>query len=191
MARESASVSVTAADPDAQRSVLETLLEEYHTWLTAEAREWAVERAPTSETEATEPLPDEEGYDPAAAAAEDVATLADPEAGAEGFLADYEGNPAGVVLLYGVSEGMVEIKRLYVRPEHRGAGVGRALCRATIDAAAERGYGTVGLTTPPWSEGAHALYEGLGFEYTEPYPETKLPEHLHGEALFMKRTLTP
>lgn len=191
MTREPESVSITAVDPSGEHPALETLLTEYHTWLAASACEWAAEREPAEvEENATDPLPDEGEYDPAAAAAEDVETLGDPGA-PQGFLAIHDGNVGGVVLLYGVSEAMAEIKRLYVRPGYRGKGLGRALCRATIDAASEDGYKSVGLTTPPWSEGAHALYETLGFEYTDPYPETKLPDRLHEEALFMQRALTP
>jgi GNAT superfamily N-acetyltransferase len=184
MAQESECIAVTTADPQTQRSALETLLEEYHAWLASEAREWAAKQE-----SATAALP-EEGYDPTTGAAEDVETLADPGSDVRGFLASYEGEAAGVVLLYGVSEGMAELKRLYVRPTYREHGIGRALCRAAIEAADERGYGTVGLTTPPWSEGAHALYEDLEFAYTGPYPETKLPEHLHEDALFMQRDLS-
>lgn len=191
MSREADSISIAAVDSDEQRSALETLLTEYHTWLATEAREWAAERKATPEGEGTDPLPNDGEYDPAAAAAEDVVTLGDTDAHAQGFLAFHEGAAGGVVLLYGVSAAMAEIKRLYVRPEFRGKGFGRALCRATIDAAGEEGYERIGLTTPPWSEGAHALYEGLGFEYIDPYPETMLPEHLHGEALFMQRSLAP
>ena len=192
MAREPGSISVIAADPHAHRPVLETLLEEYHTWLATEAREWAAERESETgiEGDAAELLPNDEGYDPAAASTEDGATIAGSDADARAFLAADGKDASGVVLLYGVSTGMAEIKRLYVRPERRGEGVGRALCRAAIDSARARGYERIGLTTPPWSEGAHALYEELGFEYTEPYPETKLPAHLHDEALFMQRPLT-
>jgi GNAT superfamily N-acetyltransferase len=184
MAQESESIAVAAADPDARRSALETLLEEYHAWLASEAREWAAER------ESNEPALPEESYDPATEAIEDRGTLADPEADAEGFLAFHEGEAAGVVLLYGVSGEMAELKRLYVRPAHRGEGIGRALCRAAIEAAGEQEYRRVGLTTPPWSQGAHALYEELDFAYTDPYPETKLPTHLHEDALFMQRELS-
>lgn len=184
MTQESESIAVTAADPDAQRSALKTLLEEYHAWLASEAREWAAEQEST-----TAALPEEE-YDPAAEAVEDRETLADPDADVQEFLAFYEGDAAGVVLLYGVSGEMAEFKRLYVRPAYREHGIGRALCRAAIEAAGEQGYGTVGLTTPPWSEGAHALYEDLEFGYTDPYPETKLPAHLHENALFMRRELS-
>ena len=190
MSRGSEAVSVAAVDPNDQGSALETLLTEYHTWLAQEACEWAADRdAAGAGTDATEPLPNDGEYDPPAAAAEDGATITDPEADAWAFLARNDGDAAGVVFLYGVSKDMAEIKRLYVRPEHRGEGVGRALCQAAIDAASEGRYRQVGLTTPPWSKGAHALYEELAFEYTDPYPETALPEKLHDDALFMQRAL--
>ncbi|PSP73540.1 hypothetical protein BRC86_08980 [Halobacteriales archaeon QS_3_64_16] len=184
MIQESESIAVTAVDPDARRSALETLLEEYHAWLASEAQEWATEQEST-----TAALP-EEGYDPTTEAIEDVETLTDPDGDVQGFLASYEGDAVGVVLLYGVSKEMAELKRLYVRPTYREHGIGRVLCRAVIETAGEQEYRRVGLTTPPWSGGAHALYEDMEFAYTDPYPETKLPEHLHEDALFMQRELS-
>ena len=194
MSRESGSISVVAAGPNAHRASLQELLKRYQTWLATSAREWTDERASTDEkgemaetSDSSTPI--DEGYDPADAAADDVRTIADPDTDARAFLASYDGNAAGVALCYGVSDDMAELKRLYVRPAYRESGLGRGLCEAVIEAAAEQGYERVGLTTPPWSESAHVLYEALDFEYTGPYPETKLPERFHEEALFMQRHL--
>jgi ribosomal protein S18 acetylase RimI-like enzyme len=107
-----------------------------------------------------------------------------------GWLAFRGDEPAGCVLLYGVADDKAELKRLYVRPEHRGYGLGRALTETAVDVVAERGYGTLTLTTPPWSDKAHALYDSLGFERTEAYPETRLPEQYHDDAIFMQLDLT-
>jgi GNAT superfamily N-acetyltransferase len=194
VSRESGSISVVAADPNAHRASLQELLERYQTWLATSAREWTAERTSTDEegemaetSDSSTPIDEE--YDPADAAADDVRTIADPDTDARAFLASYDGNAAGVALCYGVSDEMAELKRLYVRPAYRESGLGRGLCEAVVEAAAEQGYERVGLTTPPWSESAHVLYEALDFEYTGPYPETKLPERFHEEALFMQRHL--
>lgn len=62
-----------------------------------------------------------------------------------------------------------EMKRLYVQPDCRGLGVGRALAEAILDAARNAGYSHVLLDTLSDMESARALYEELGFVEIPPY----------------------
>lgn len=62
-----------------------------------------------------------------------------------------------------------EIRRLYVRPAHRGLGLGRRLTEAQMDFARMRGYSCMLLDTLSDMEAARALYEDLGFEEIPPY----------------------
>jgi GNAT superfamily N-acetyltransferase len=54
------------------------------------------------------------------------------------------------------------LEDLFVRPEHRDAGIGRALLTALADIARERGCGRFEWAVLDWNESAIRFYEGLG-----------------------------
>ncbi|KAL4809314.1 acyl-CoA N-acyltransferase [Aspergillus unguis] len=74
-------------------------------------------------------------------------------------------------------EKQCEMKRLYVTPEARGTGVGKALVVAVVQRARELGYNVMKLDTlPSRMQGAIQLYKRIGFVETEPYYETPMKE---------------
>ncbi len=59
------------------------------------------------------------------------------------------------------------LAELYVAPDHRGSGLGRALLRACVERARERGCDVIDLATSEDDVAARHLYEAAGFRRTE------------------------
>jgi carbonic anhydrase len=100
------------------------------------------------------------------------------------LLAADGGRAAGCVGLRRLSEGVCEMKRLYVVPEFRRSGAGRALAEAVVAEARELGYARMRLDTMLSMTRAQALYRSLGFVEIDPYNEKT-----RDEAVFMELEL--
>ena len=113
------------------------------------------------------------------------------------MLALVGGEPAGVLGLQPVPEGCRiagvgaeragELKRLFVRPEFRRFGVGRALMERAETEARVRGYDGLVLTTnADMMPLAQPLYESLGYVEAAPYRDDMLWPDLR----WMRKELT-
>ena len=85
------------------------------------------------------------------------------------FVSRVDGNPAGCggIKLFGKDYG--ELKRMYVRPQFRGHGLGRKMLSRLEDLAREHGINTVRLETGVDQTEAIAMYERAGYERIPPF----------------------
>jgi putative acetyltransferase len=101
------------------------------------------------------------------------------------FLALSDGQAAGSIALRKLSDGICEMKRLFVRDEFRGRQIGVGLIEKLIAEARGIGYEKMRLDTfPPKMGRAVKLYEAYGFCRIEPYYHNP-----HGETLFLELAL--
>lgn len=98
------------------------------------------------------------------------------------LLADYRGEIAGCVALHKLEPGICEMKRLYLRPQFRGKGLGRLLAERIIAEARQIGYQRMRLdTVEPVMKDAVTMYRKLGFELIAPYRPNPMPGTMYME----------
>jgi GNAT superfamily N-acetyltransferase len=86
------------------------------------------------------------------------------------LLAECQGQLAGCVALHRLGSDVCEMKRLYLRPQFRGKGLGRALAERIIAEGRQVGYKRMRLdTVEPVMKDALAMYRKLGFKEIAPY----------------------
>ncbi len=86
------------------------------------------------------------------------------------LLAHYAGELAACVALHKLGSGICEMKRLYLRPQFRGKGLGRALAEHIIAEARQIGYERMRLdTVEPMMKDAVEMYRRLGFKEIAAY----------------------
>ncbi len=85
------------------------------------------------------------------------------------LLAKYKKEAAGCVAIRKLSDGICEMKRLYVKPEFRGLKIGRKLAQAVINEARRIGYRHMRIHTISAMEEANSLYRSLRFTEIGPY----------------------
>jgi GNAT superfamily N-acetyltransferase len=90
-------------------------------------------------------------------------------------LALIDGHAAGCAALRRFDAQRCEAKRLYVRPQFRGLGLGHALLDWVIAEARTMGYHEIVGDTIPQMAVALAMYDRAGFERTGPYAEAPTP----------------
>ena len=86
---------------------------------------------------------------------------------AEALIGEVEGEPAGFALFFHnfstfLGRPGIYLEDLYVRPEFRGSGLGRALLAYLARLALERGCGRLEWSVLDWNEPAIGFYKSVG-----------------------------
>ncbi len=103
--------------------------------------------------------------------AEELQTLPGSYARPEGelFLCEEDGVSIGCAALRRIDPDICELKRMYLKPEWRGKGLGKVIAFEVIKHAQELGYKKIRLDTIATMKEAIALYEKIGFKEIAPY----------------------
>ncbi|SDM74382.1 Ribosomal protein S18 acetylase RimI [Catalinimonas alkaloidigena] len=102
---------------------------------------------------------------------EELATLERQYARPHGvlFVAYEDARPLGCVGIRRLDDSVCELKRMYLRQETRGRGLGKRLLAHALEAGRSLGYSTMRLDTLPTMQTALALYTRAGFYEIAPY----------------------
>lgn len=97
------------------------------------------------------------------------AALFGPSPAVHALVAEVDGEVAGFALWFlnfSTWQGVhgIYLEDLFVEPEHRGTGLGKALLQALAEIAVERGYARFEWSVLDWNIPSIAFYESLGAE---------------------------
>ena len=92
---------------------------------------------------------------------------------------------AGCVGLRRFENNICEMKRLYLRNEFRGKGIGKALVDKIILISKEYGYEKMRLDTIETMKEAISIYKKIGFEEIKPYRENPVEGVIYLELALM------
>jgi GNAT superfamily N-acetyltransferase len=94
-------------------------------------------------------------------------TLFSDNPAAEVLIAERNGKPVGMALFFSnystfLAQPGIHLEDLYVQPDQRGSGVGKALITSLAKLAVDRGCGRLEWMVLDWNEPARQFYRALG-----------------------------
>jgi GNAT superfamily N-acetyltransferase len=93
----------------------------------------------------------------------------------------------GVGCMKRLTTEIAEVQRMYVQPDVRGIGAGRALIARLIADARSIGYQAVRLESLRFLSAAHALYKSVGFVEIAPYEENSMKQYQPADTMGVYR----
>jgi GNAT superfamily N-acetyltransferase len=102
---------------------------------------------------------------------------------AEAAIAEYDAKPVGFALFFTTfstfkAKPNLYLEDLFVNPEARGKGIGKALLMHLVKIANERGYGRVEWAVLDWNEPAIGFYKKLGAVVMDDWHVFRLTEEV-------------
>lgn len=91
------------------------------------------------------------------------------------------GDPIGCFGIRKSEVGVCELKRMYLKAEYRGQGIGDQMMNALLDLAAKLGYQKIRLDTLSSMNSAVGLYRKYDFYLIDPYRFNPIEEALYFE----------
>jgi GNAT superfamily N-acetyltransferase len=100
---------------------------------------------------------------------------------AQAALAEIDGQAVGFALWFSTfstfrGQPGLYVEDLYVMPEYRGRGIGKALLAAVATQALEQGCGRVEWSVLKWNTGAIGFYRSLGAQVLDEYTTCRIEE---------------
>jgi GNAT superfamily N-acetyltransferase len=94
-------------------------------------------------------------------------TLFGAKPAAQVLIAEWQGQPAGIALYFNnystfLAKPGIYLEDLFVYPEYRGKGIGKALLIALARICVERGYGRLEWSVLDWNTPAIEFYRSMG-----------------------------
>jgi GNAT superfamily N-acetyltransferase len=105
------------------------------------------------------------------------------------YLIDVDGAFVGMGALRRFSDGVAEVKRMYVRPSYRRRRLGALVLARLLDDARSQGYAWARLDTGRFMTAAQRTYEAAGFADREPYEGAEVPVAMWPHWRFMELAL--
>lgn len=96
------------------------------------------------------------------------------------LIAYFQNRPAGCGAIKRIRQSTCEMKRLFVRPELRGKGIGRFLVESLMDKARDMDYRFLRLSTHSFMDRAVKVYRMMGFYPIDQYHD----DPLQGDCFF-------
>lgn len=103
---------------------------------------------------------------------------------------DSTGHLVGCGVIRKVRDDAAELKRMFVRPEAQGLGLGRCLFEMRLEEARNMGCTVVYADTVKGNRAMLSMYEKLGFDYIPRYPENGNPPEFDPFLVYLSRELS-
>jgi ribosomal protein S18 acetylase RimI-like enzyme len=105
------------------------------------------------------------------------------------YVIEEDQNVIGMGAITTLEEGIGEIKRMYIRPQYRGKGLGKEMLGKLVERGKTFGFTKIRLETADFFEVARHLYQSIGFEDIEEYLGGEVSLSLRNTTRYMEMNL--